>query len=241
MARQGGPIIRVGTIDCITFYKRGDRGYARMKSSLTAKRWFKDPSFAGSRQCAANMAQASVLASGFYRTIPKQQRRFAQYRRLTGIAQRMLCAGSSIPQLRETLKHKVDYICQRMAAKKSNGRYTHNAPIFRSCLRIQSVSVFSMSQSHTGPALCKVVIHLQQPAADAPRYLIAPLIMDVRSRGRPHATFLPKAPSVPLIRSVLPLSDALYLRSSIAGCHQQSAGHTMPRRVNIINSAAIAA
>ena len=59
MAKQVGIIKITGTIDDITFYEMGGEFYARMKSSLTGKRFWKDKAFEGSRRSAKALGVAS--------------------------------------------------------------------------------------------------------------------------------------------------------------------------------------
>ena len=84
MAKQIGIVKITGTIDDITFYKMGDTYYARMKSSLTGKRFWNDKAFAGSRRSANAFGIASKLASILYRTLPKEQKGRPVYQKLTG-------------------------------------------------------------------------------------------------------------------------------------------------------------
>lgn len=117
MAKQNGPVIWEFTIGCFSFYKRGGRGYARMKSNLTAERWRIDPAFEGSRKCAETMAQSSVIASGHYRVIPKHQRCYPFYKRLVGIAQEMGCAGFTEQHIHTVLDFAVGKYLRKLAAK----------------------------------------------------------------------------------------------------------------------------
>lgn len=115
MAKQGGPIIWEMTICGISFYKRCGQGCVRMKSNLTCKRWQTDPAFAGSRKSAANMATSAVLASKSYRSIPREERRYAYYHELVGISQKMLSAGFSIEQVKQVLSYTINQFLKRLA------------------------------------------------------------------------------------------------------------------------------
>ena len=84
MAKQVGIIKITGTIDDITFYKMGEEYYARMKSSLTGKRFWKDPAFEGSRKSALALGVASKLASLLYKTLPKERKGRSIFQKLTG-------------------------------------------------------------------------------------------------------------------------------------------------------------
>ena len=93
MAKQDGIIKITGTIDDITFYKMGDQYYARMKSSLTVKRFWKDKAFEGSRNSARAMGVASKLASLLYRTLPKELKGRTVFQKLTGRIKLMIEDG----------------------------------------------------------------------------------------------------------------------------------------------------
>lgn len=172
-----------------------------MKSNLTAERWFSDPLFAGSRNSAANFARASELASEFYKTIPLQQRKFAQYRRLVGIAQHKLSVGYSIPLLRETLEHRVKRICQQQAYNGSGELNANKTFAIRSCLRRKSASLFPLLfKSLSWSTGFQAAAQLWQPGVPLRHSsLVYPLIVDPRSRGRPNNAVFTKAPSVRLV------------------------------------------
>lgn len=84
MAKQVGIVKITGTIDDITFYEMGGEYYARMKSSLTGKRFWKDKAFEGSRRSAKALGVASKLASLLYRTLPKEEKGRPVFQKLTG-------------------------------------------------------------------------------------------------------------------------------------------------------------
>lgn len=90
MAKQVGIIKITGTIDDITFYKMGEEYYARMKSSLTGKRFWKDRAFEGSRKSALALGSASKLASLLYKTLPKEKKGRPVFQKLTGRIKLML-------------------------------------------------------------------------------------------------------------------------------------------------------
>ena len=90
MAKQVGIIKITGTIDDITFYKMGEEYYARMKSSLTGKRFWKDRAFEGSRKSALALGSASKLASLLYKTLPKEKKGRTVFQKLTGRIKLML-------------------------------------------------------------------------------------------------------------------------------------------------------
>src|SRR5688500_9526962 len=93
MAKQTGDIKITGTVDDICFY-RMEGGYcARLKSSLTGKRFWREKAFAGSRRSCRTLGQASPLASRLYRTLPKEQKSRDQFRTLTGRVKLLLREG----------------------------------------------------------------------------------------------------------------------------------------------------
>ena len=95
----------VGTREDITIYRMKADGvyYMRMKSSLTGKRVKKDPAFRGLMRHAGIMAIAAPLASAVYQLLPEAERKVALYRKMTGIAQRMLKEGYSEEVVKEVL------------------------------------------------------------------------------------------------------------------------------------------
>lgn len=86
MAKQCGPIPITGTIDDVCFYRMNGKYYARLKSSLTRKRVLKDAAFRRTREHAATLGEASKIASRVYRLIPRENRKQALYREMTGKA-----------------------------------------------------------------------------------------------------------------------------------------------------------
>lgn len=84
MARQAGSRKIVGTIDDICFYKMEGGYYARSRSSLDRKRFFKDPAFARSRRSSSELGKASTIASGLYKLFKKEKKSREAFRKLTG-------------------------------------------------------------------------------------------------------------------------------------------------------------
>ena len=127
MAKQCGDRKIIGTIGNITFYKMGDEWYARMKSSLTGKRFWKDKAFEGSRRSSARLAAGSKLASDIYRTLPEVKRCYALYRALKSLAIRLLKDGYSQEtvvvvldqELRKVVKRRTRVRRKRTVQKKS--------------------------------------------------------------------------------------------------------------------------
>ena len=99
MAKQSGIIKITGTIDDITFYQMGGIYYARMKSSLTGKHFWKDKAFEGSRKSAVALGQASPMASRLYRTIPKEDKSRSLFCKITGEIKLLIIAGHTEPEI----------------------------------------------------------------------------------------------------------------------------------------------
>ena len=110
----------MGTYDDITFYKMEGNYYARMKSSLTGKKFWKHKAFEGSRRSCNRFGKGNQLASKVYKEIPEANRVYALYCTMKRIAIAMLKAGREeeqvIAELR-TLKPAV--IAEPVAAKKA--------------------------------------------------------------------------------------------------------------------------
>ncbi|HVI45473.1 MAG TPA: hypothetical protein VM802_11410 [Chitinophaga sp.] len=85
----------IGTIQNLCIYEMYGRYYIRLKSSLTGKRVKKDPAFRNTMRHAAILAEASRMAATVYRALPKEQKEHILYRKLTGMAIRMLKEGAS--------------------------------------------------------------------------------------------------------------------------------------------------
>ncbi|HEV7333266.1 MAG TPA: hypothetical protein VGN63_19685 [Flavisolibacter sp.] len=93
MARQTGPVKITGTIDDICFYKMEGDYFARRKSSLSGKRFWKDRVFAGSRRSSGLLGAASPLASRLYRQLPKEKKGRPQFQQLVGSIRAFLQKG----------------------------------------------------------------------------------------------------------------------------------------------------
>ena len=109
MAKQAEGFI-VGTIDDITFYKMYGHYYARMKSSLTGKKFWKHRSFEGSRRSCNRFGKGNRLASLVYNEIAEGERKYEMYCLMKKTAIALIKAGCDdeavIDQLR-LLKPKV--------------------------------------------------------------------------------------------------------------------------------------
>lgn len=93
MARQIGDIKITGTLGDITFYQMNGKYYARMKSSLTAKKVKTHPHFALTRLYAKWLGEASKLASEVYRSLPVEERKYAVFCRLKTMAYKLVKEG----------------------------------------------------------------------------------------------------------------------------------------------------
>ena len=74
MAKQVGDIKITDTIDVICFYKMEGKYFVRMKSSLTAKRFWRDKAFEGSKRSCTRFASGTRLASRLYKSIEREKR-----------------------------------------------------------------------------------------------------------------------------------------------------------------------
>lgn len=90
MAKQAGPEYCTGTIGMACFYKMRGEYYVRLKSSLTGRRVKKDPAFRRTMENANILGEASRIASAVYRSVASSEKNRVLYRRMTGIATRML-------------------------------------------------------------------------------------------------------------------------------------------------------
>jgi len=95
MAKQAGPFYITGCIENICFYHLMGDYYARMKSSLDAKRIKNDPAFSETRRYAELLGRASKIASAVYNELPKEKRKHRLYRKLTGRAMKLLKGGKT--------------------------------------------------------------------------------------------------------------------------------------------------
>ncbi len=109
MARQIGPIKITGTIDGITFYRMDGVYYARMKSSLTAKKVKTHPNFALTRMYANWLGEASKIASEAYRSLPKEERKYELFCELKKLAHKRVKEGVEREVILKELK---EYLIQ---------------------------------------------------------------------------------------------------------------------------------
>jgi hypothetical protein len=105
MARQTGDIKISGTIGDICFYQMEGEYYARSKSSLSGKRFWKDPAFEGSRGSAERFGMGNRLASQVYQRLPKDQRKKGLFGVLKSAAIALLKQGRAEAQVLWELQH----------------------------------------------------------------------------------------------------------------------------------------
>jgi hypothetical protein len=106
MAKQSGPVYITGTAAGICYYKMDGRYYARRKSTLSRKRVKRDPAFALTRKYAKLLGEASGIAAGVYRLLPRAQKKLALYRAMTGQAMAMLKQGADEAEIRQRLQQE---------------------------------------------------------------------------------------------------------------------------------------
>jgi len=81
--------------------------YARRKSTLSRKRVRRDPAFARTRRNAALLGQASRIAAGVYRLLPRVQKKLDLYRAMTGQAMELLKKGVDEAEVKVRLEQAV--------------------------------------------------------------------------------------------------------------------------------------
>src|SRR5689334_7346159 len=103
MAKQVGDIKITGTVDGICFYKMQGHYYARLQSSLTGKRFWKDQAFAGSRESCQRLRKGSKLASEVYRQLPTAKQVYRMFCQLKCRAIKLLREGAEDDLVRLSL------------------------------------------------------------------------------------------------------------------------------------------
>lgn len=103
MAKQAEGFL-VGTYDDITFYKMEGQYYARRKSSLTGKKFWKHKAFEGSRRSCGRFGRGNQLASLVYNEIAEGQRQYELYCRMKREAIAMLKAGKAEEEVIASLR-----------------------------------------------------------------------------------------------------------------------------------------
>lgn len=104
MSKQQGPVYHTGTINGICYYRLNGRYYARRKSTLSRKRVKRDPVFALTRKYAELLGQASRIAAGVYRLLPRDKKKLTLYRAMTGRAVALLKRGMQEAAIKEQLE-----------------------------------------------------------------------------------------------------------------------------------------
>ncbi|WP_298734480.1 hypothetical protein [uncultured Chitinophaga sp.] len=110
MSKQRRPVYITGTVNGICYYKMNGRYYARRKSSLSRKRVKRDPAFRLTRKYAGLLGQASRIAVGVYRLLPRHQKKIALYRAMTGKAMALLKQGADEASIREHLQREANLL-----------------------------------------------------------------------------------------------------------------------------------
>ena len=93
MGKQAGPHYITGTVGDRTYYRLNGQYLVRAKSTLSRKRVKRSPAFRRTMEYAGLLGQASKLAVGVYRMIPRKKQRVDVYRKMTGVAMGMLKTG----------------------------------------------------------------------------------------------------------------------------------------------------
>jgi hypothetical protein len=107
MAKQAGTLKITGTIDDLTYYKMDGKYYVRLKSSLTGRRFWKHPSFEGSRKSCSRFGEGNRLASQLYRMVAKEKRVYPLFCFLKKRAIALLKEGKPVIEAADLL---VDYL-----------------------------------------------------------------------------------------------------------------------------------
>lgn len=79
----------------LVYYQWRGGYYVRTKSTLSGKRFWKDPAFAASRKRAVEFGDAAKLAAEVYALLPQEGKKRCVIGRLTGWAHKGLMAGKS--------------------------------------------------------------------------------------------------------------------------------------------------
>ena len=122
MAKQLTGFIE-GTIDDISFYKMEGGYYARMKSSLNGKKFWKHKAFEGSRKSCGRFGEGNRLASKIYRIIEEEKRVYKLFCFLKKRAIALLKEGNRIDEVETML---IDYLVEFGFLKRieeDNGNY----------------------------------------------------------------------------------------------------------------------
>ncbi|HEY0608895.1 MAG TPA: hypothetical protein VGD35_04545 [Chitinophaga sp.] len=146
MSKQRGPVYYTGTIDGICYYKMNGKYYARRKSTLSRKRVRRDPTFARTRRNAELLGQASRVAAGVYRLLPRVQKKLDLYRAMTGQAMEMFKKGASEVEVKERLE---------LAVKKGVQVKVSKDPVVRLQARTGGMSVVRTVWRRSGKGMMR--------------------------------------------------------------------------------------
>ncbi len=106
MARQDGYIRVTGVAEDVQHYLCDGLYYARMKSSLTGKDFWKGKAFEGSRKSCKRFGIGNKLASAVYKGLTKEKRVYALFCDLKTIAILRLKAGSTEEEVLKLLERE---------------------------------------------------------------------------------------------------------------------------------------
>jgi hypothetical protein len=120
MAKQVGDIKIVGTVDDICYYRMEGGYYARRKSSLTSKRFWRAKAFSGSRRSCGILGRASSLASRLYRALPKESKSRTLFQQLTGRIKLQFIAGWDEVRIEEWFRGMYFPEARKPSTKNSN-------------------------------------------------------------------------------------------------------------------------
>ena len=103
MGKQAGPVYITGRVGNLCYYKMNGEYYVRKQSSLSRKRVKRSRAFQRTMQHAAWLAQASKIAAGVYRLMPRETRQVSQYQAMTGEGIALLKAGITAAAIQNRL------------------------------------------------------------------------------------------------------------------------------------------
>ena len=103
MPIKKGNIAITGTQGGLCGYFVHEINVFRAASPLTGERVKKDPAFEGFRKSCNRMKEAAPIAAALYNQIPKEKKKFALYRILTGEVLKMIKQGLDKEHINKTL------------------------------------------------------------------------------------------------------------------------------------------
>lgn len=116
MARQMGDTIFTGRMGNLVFYKMYEKGYVRMKSSITRKQFKTKACFAGSRKSAERFALGNRLAGEVYRSMPVNERSYRLFCELKSSAIQLLKEGKTAYAVKACLKQQIAALQQPLTS-----------------------------------------------------------------------------------------------------------------------------